>query len=132
MRARFSTLSQGGMIVAALIFGAHAAAADPVTDWNAFAVTTVSAAGAARPGPSGILDLAMVHAAIHDAVQAYQQRFETYNTAIAGASGSPVAALSKAARDVLVTRLPAQAVTIDAFYNNYLAANSLLPTDAGT
>jgi len=132
VRTRCRTLIQGGLIVAALAVGASAAAADPVTDWNAFAVTTMSAAGATRPGPSGILDLAMVHAAIHDAVQAYQQRFESYDTAITGASGSPVAALSKAARDVLVTRLPAQAATIDAFYNNYLAAHSLLPTDAGT
>jgi hypothetical protein len=120
------------MIAAALGCGATLAIADPVTDWNAFAVTTVSAAGASRPGPSGILDLAMVHAAIHDAVQAYEQRFESYNAAITGASGSPVAALSKAARDVLVTRFPAQAAAIDAFYNNYLAAHSLLPTDAGT
>jgi len=123
---------QGGVILATFALGANAAVADPVTDWNAFAVTTVSAAGAARPGPTGILDLAMMHAAIHDAVQAYQQRFETYNTPITSASGSPVAALSKAAHDVLATRLPAQAATIDAFYNNYLAAHSLLPTDAGT
>jgi len=120
------------MIVAALGVGAEVATADPVTDWNAFAVTTVAAAGPARPGPTGILDLAMVHAAIHDAIQAYQHRFETYDAAITGASGSPIAALSKAARDVLVMRLPAQAATIDAFYNNYLAAHSLLPTDLGT
>jgi hypothetical protein len=120
------------MIVAALVIGATAAAADPVTDWNAFAVTTVSAAGASRPGPSGILDLAMVHAAIHDAVQAYQQRFETYNTPITGAAGSVVAAIAKAAHDVLASRLPAQAAAVDAFYASYLAANSLLPTDAGT
>ena len=52
----------------------------------------------------------MVHAAIHDAVQAYDGRFEPYAVAITGASGSPVAAIAKAAHDVLVNRFPAKTV----------------------
>jgi hypothetical protein len=63
----------------------------------------------------------MVHAAIHDAVQAYDQRFEPYAVEITGASGSPVAAIAKAAHDVLVARFPAQTASLDATYNAYLA-----------
>ena len=65
-------------------------------------------------------------------VQAYQHRFESYNLAIAGASGSPAAAVAKAARDVLVNRFPAQAATIETRYQQFLAANGLLATDPGT
>ena len=68
------------------------ALADVVTDWNAIALQTVFSAVPPRPGPSGILDLAMVQAAVHDAIQAFQKRFEPYAVAIPDAAGSPVAA----------------------------------------
>lgn len=107
------------------------ARADVVTDWNSITLTAVGAAGLSRPTPTGLLDLAMVHIAMHDAIQAFQQRFETYDASIIGASGSPVAAAAKASRDVLVNRFPAQAGSIEAIYQSYLNANGLLPTDAG-
>ena len=47
--------------------------ADVVTDWNDIATQT---AVPLRPGPSSLLDLAMVHAAMHDAIQAYEGRYE--------------------------------------------------------
>jgi hypothetical protein len=65
----------------------------------------------------------MVHAAIHDAVQAYDRRFEPYAVEITGASGSPVAAIAKAAHDVLVARFPAQTASLDTTYNAYLASH---------
>jgi hypothetical protein len=40
--------------------------ADVVSDWNAIASQT---AIPVRPGPSAILDLAVVHAAMHDAIR---------------------------------------------------------------
>lgn len=107
------------------------AAADVVTDWNVNALTVIGQGAAARPTPSGLLDITMVHLAIHDAIQAFQQRFETYNAPISGAAGSPIAAAATAARDVLVNRFPAQATSIETTYQNYLSANGLLPTDAG-
>jgi hypothetical protein len=107
------------------------AGADVVTDWNLTAQQVIGAGVATRPGPSGSLDFAMVHIAIHDAIQAFQQRFESYNSPIVGASGSPVAAAAKAARDVLVNRFPAQAGSIETTYQNYLTAKGLLPTDPG-
>jgi hypothetical protein len=112
-----------------VLTSAAPAAADVVIDWNAMTVGYVNAGG--RPAPASILDLAMVHIAMHDAVQAYQHRFATYTEPIVGASGSPVAAVATAARDVLVTRFPAQAGAIDTAYHAYLGQQQLLLTDAG-
>ena len=57
-----------------------------------------------RPaGAAPLLDFAIVHAAIHDAVHAYGKRFKHYAVEIGHATGSPVAAAARAARDVLVS-----------------------------
>jgi hypothetical protein len=100
--------------------------ADVVTDWNLITVQTELAVPAERPGPTSILDLAMVHAAMHDAIQAYNHQFETYAAPILNASGSPVAAAATAAHDVLATRLPSQAGNLDTLLTNYLGALMLL------
>src|ERR1700740_916060 len=115
------------LIVCMSLNSAGLARADVVSDWNAIAAQT---AIPARPGPSAILDLTMVHAAMPDAIQAFQRRFEPYGTPIANASGSPVAAAARAAHDVLVARFPSQSATLDALLDNYL--NGLgLQGDAG-
>jgi hypothetical protein len=115
----------------AIALSAVPARADVVTDWNSITQTVVGTGASTRPGPTGSLDFAMVHIAIHDAIQAYQQRFESYNAPILAASGSPVAAAATAARDVLVNRFPAQAGSIEATYQGYLVANGLPPNDPG-
>ena len=104
---------------------------DAATDWNAIAVQALVAAGPARPGQILFLDLAIVQAAVHDAVQAIDQRFEPYHVHIAGASGSPEAAAAKAAHDVLVNILPGQAASLDTTYHEYLAAHYLAEDDPG-
>jgi hypothetical protein len=73
----------------------------------------------------------MVHAAVYDAVQAIEKRYEPYYVEIPGASGSPVAAAAKAAHDVLVNRFPAQTATLDTAYHQYLFNNMLSETDPG-
>jgi hypothetical protein len=104
------------------------AAADVVTDWNTIATQAVAAAGALRPGPSALIDLAMVHVAIHDAMQAYQGQFELYAGPISNPSGSPDAAVAKAARDVLIgVGLTSTATsTVAALYDAYLVSHSLV------
>lgn len=102
--------------------------ADAVLDWNAVANQTILAA--ARPGATAMIDFAVVSAAVHDAVQAYDKTYQPYATDLTGA-GSPAAAVAKATRDVLVNRFPSQASTVDAAYTAYLAANSIAPDDAG-
>ena len=82
------------------IFGAGALAhADAVTDWNAI---TLDAVTAGRPGPIGMVDVALVQAAVHDAVQALDRRYEPYHVEIKGARGRRSAAVAAAAHDMLV------------------------------
>ncbi len=98
--------------------------ADAVTDWNEIAVQTIIAPPA-RPVPISFLDMAIVQAAVYDAVQAIDRRFEPYHVEIPGASGSPEAAAAKAAHDVLVYLFPAQAASLDTTFQQYLAAHGL-------
>ena len=100
---------------------AHIARADAVLDWNAIAVNTVSTASPPRPGPVGFLDMAVVQAAVYDAVQAIDGKFKPYHVQIPGASGSPEAAAAKAAHDVLVQIFPAQVVSSRHRLSRYLA-----------
>jgi hypothetical protein len=116
-------------ILAILLAAPVAASADAVSDWNAIAVdATVTGA---RPGATGILDVAMVQAAVYDAVQAIDKRYQPYYVDIPGASGSPTAAAARAAHDVLVKRFPAQAAFLDMTYQQYLLNHGLTETDPG-
>ena len=101
--------------------------ADAVTDWNLIAVT----AAAGRPGPSLVLDMAAVNGAVYDAVQAIERDYQPYCADIAGAGGTPAAAVAKAAHDVLVNRFPAQALSLGTTYNNYLITHGISTMDAG-
>ena len=68
---------------------------------------------------------AMLHAAIHDALNAIHQRYEFYTPAILTIPGaSPDAAVAAAARDVLVALIPAQQPLIQDAYEAALAAIS--------
>lgn len=101
--------------------------ADAVTDWNSRAVTYASGGG--RPGPTWVLDVAVVQLAVYDAVQAIEGDYQPYCGVIPGATGSTAAAAAKAARDVLVNRFPNQATAINNDYNAYVAA--IDPNDPG-
>ena len=103
------------------------AIADAATDWNQRAVTFSSGGG--RPGPTWVLDVAIVQLAVYDAVQAIEGEYQPYCGSIPGASGSTAAAAAKAARDVLVSRFPGQAAAIIANYNTYVAG--IDPDDPG-
>src|SRR5215510_1426926 len=103
--------------------------ADVVTDWNAIAVQ--SSVTASRPGQTGIIDIAMVHVAMYDAIQAIEKQYEPYFVEIPGASGSPEAAAAKAAHAVLVSRFPAQASSLDLNYHQYLLMHGLAEDDPG-
>ena len=101
----------------ALILFASTAGANVISDGNIQAAERISASTPPRRGPSAVLDYAMVHLAMHDAVQAFERRYEPYCAAMSNVSGSPVAAASKAARDLLVGLFPLQTATIDAAYD---------------
>jgi hypothetical protein len=73
MRTRQSVAAA---IVCGIMTWSVPASADVVTDWDEIAVQAIL--NAARPAGTGALDWALVHVAIHDAVQSYQHRFEPY------------------------------------------------------
>jgi hypothetical protein len=111
-------------VVCALTIWTGAVSADAVTDWNDI---TMAAVSASRPGPAGMLDVALVQVAVHDAVQAIDRRYEPYHVEIKGAKGSRSAAVAAAARDVLAGLYPdpAKVAALDAVYFNYLAEKGL-------
>src|SRR5215469_6135596 len=107
------------------------ARADAVLDWNAIAADTISTELPPRPGPVSFLDMAVVQAAVYDAVQAIDGKFKPYHVQIPGASGSPDAAAAKAAHDVLVKIFPVQSTFLDTAYRDYLAKKGLAESDPG-
>ena len=109
--------------------------ADVISDWNLRSLQTVAAASPPRRGPSAVLDFAVVHLAMHDAVQAFERRYEPYCIAVPNAEGSPVAAASQAAHDVLVALFPAQAGTLDTAHATlnagYISQGLMVADDPG-
>ena len=110
------------IIVVSCLIWAGPARADVVVDWNVFAAQAIAAA--ARPSPANVFDYAMVHLAMHDAIQAIEGRFDLY-CPVPNGSGSPIAAAATAAHDVLVGLFPDQTGTLDPAYNTYLAGLGL-------
>src|SRR5215475_10040686 len=130
MKLKLQTCS--AMAILAILLAARATAcADAVADWNAIAIQTIFAETPARPAPVAVLDMAMVQVAVYDAVQAIDKRFKPYHVEIPGASGSPEVAAARAAHDILVNLFPAQTMTLDATYAQYLLAHNLAPNDPG-
>ncbi len=68
-------------------------AVDAVVYWNEI---TVAAVTVGRAGPISSLDIALVQAAVYDAVQAIDRKFKPYHVTVPGASGSPAAAAGHA------------------------------------
>ncbi len=110
------------LAVCALAGIAAPVCADAVSDWNEIAVNAVNAG---RPGPTGMIDVALVQVAVHDAVQALDRRYEPYHAEVPGARGRRSAAVAAAAHDVLVAMYPAQSSTLDAMYFSWLADHGL-------
>src|SRR5262245_33840369 len=76
-----------------------------VTHWNAVATDAFTPSQGTNPMVQS-RTLAIVHAAIHDALNAIDRRFEQYSPGIAEAPGaSPDAAVAAAAHDVLVAQV---------------------------
>jgi hypothetical protein len=125
------------VIVCGYLTSVRSATVDPVVYWNSVTEAAFArAVTAGRPQQAIGLDYAMVHTAVHDAVQAFEKRFKPYHSDIAKPDGgSPVAAVAKAAHDVLVSLYPAQETAPDgglnAIYDKYLTDNSLAANDKG-
>ena len=129
-----------GLVALVWLTGVAPAHANVVSDWNAVTLQYVSGdlnatppISAGRGGPGGLLDIALVHAAVHDAVQAIEGKFQPYHYSDPSkwGVGSVEAAVAAAAHRVLVLLYPRQQGALDAFYINYLTTNSIDPLDPG-
>jgi hypothetical protein len=98
------------------------ASGNVVTDWNALALQCIP-----RTGPSGPLDIALVQAAVHDAVQAIEHQYEPYRAAPAasGTESSEAAAAAAAYRVLSDNRVCPDSAqpNLDAAFAPYLAGN---------
>lgn len=120
-----------GVLGLVSVVGVVPAGADVLAVWNSCAQPIIATGRSTiqfGAGPSGQLDLALMHLAMHDAVQAFDHRFESYAGAInggVGAAGSAAAAAAKAAQVFLSARFPAQQGTINTCYANSMNGVSL-------
>ena len=95
--------------------------ADVVTDWNQTAITSFNAANTRFVLQTRTL--AMLHAAIFDAVNSVDHRYKPYAIDLQAPTGaSPEAAAAAAAHRVLVSLIPTQLANLDAAYVTSLAA----------
>jgi hypothetical protein len=95
--------------VVAIAISSPSAPGDVVQDWNGEALKVTFPVG-----PPQARVLAIVHVAMHDAVNSITRKYETYGERQASAPGaSPVAAAAAAAHHVLVSLFPAMTATYD-------------------
>jgi hypothetical protein len=101
---------------------AHRPHGNAVADWSTIALDAFTPSQGTNPMAQS-RTFAILHAAIHDAVNAIDQRFEPYTPGLALAPGASVdAAVAAAAREVLVTLLPDQAAVVETAYDRTLSA----------
>ncbi len=101
------------------------ARADVVLDWNGLAAQLiVGPGGASKVPPLGLVDLAILHTAIYDAVNAVEGfPYEPYGVQpTVKTPASAEAAAARAGRDVLLALYPSRSADIEALYASSLAA----------
>jgi hypothetical protein len=101
---------------------AHRRHGNVVTYWNAVADEAFTPSQGTNPMAQS-RTLSILHASIHDALNAIDQRFESYTPGLASAPDASVpAAVAAAARAVLVTLVPDQAALVESAYAKTLAS----------
>jgi hypothetical protein len=108
-------------VLAAVIATPSEGRADAVTEWNVIALQAHAASS-----PNGVIRtrvLAMVHAAVHDAINAIDRRADPYAFHMRAVdTASPEAAVTAAAYTVLSALVPSQQTALDAAYAASLSA----------
>ena len=103
-----------------MVMSGATASADAVIDWNIIALKTTAAAPFNPPVETR--NLAIVHAAIFDAVNSITGEFESYSVEVSAPKGASAdAAAVAAAHFALVQLYPAQQATLDDAYAASLA-----------
>jgi len=91
------------LLLCSLVLALQSARADVVTDWNMTAIRASQAAG--QPNPRLSRNMAMVHAAIYDAINAIDRRHTAYAVDIKATPGASIEAAAAAAAYGVLTKL---------------------------
>lgn len=107
---------------------AHAQSPDTILEWNRILLTTLGTPGATNPTIFFTRGLALMHVAIFDALNSFDQMYTPYFDRVTVPDGaSREAAVAQAAHDTLIGMFPNQA----SIYDAALAAQlSRLPAEA--
>ena len=113
------------LLALCLLYSPASAGADEVTDWNAIAVTA-AVSNAGKGPPASVIDLAYMHAAMYDAVNAIDGRYSVYavTPSTVPPDASKAAAAVAAAYNILRALFPTQLDFLDA---RYAASLALIP-----
>jgi len=117
--------SDGAVAALLVLVWSGPARADVVLDWNGLAARLiVGPGGANKVPPLGLVDLAIVHTAIYDAVNAVEGfPFEPYGVQpTVTTPASAEAAAARAGRDVLLALYPLRSGDIETLYDSSLMA----------
>ncbi len=99
----------------------HARPVNAVVHWNGVADQALTPTQGTNPMAHSRI-LAILHASIHDALNAIDRRYQPYTPGLSAARhASPDAAVAAASREVLVRLLPEQAALVEAAYGRALA-----------
>ena len=115
------TALTSALLAAAIVLGsASCARADVVTDWNQTAIRATEIAGAPVPVQTRVM--AMVHAAMFDAVNAIERKYSVYAVDVSAPPGASAdAAAAGAAHGILERLYPQQKAITDAALASSLA-----------
>lgn len=112
--------TKGKSVFSAQVKRVNTELVDPVIEWNANALRTIVTAGS--PPPVTARNLAIVHAAMFDAVNSIEGGYAPYKfKLVAPVGASAEAAAVSAAYEVLVKLYPKQTATLDSYLSNSLA-----------
>jgi membrane-associated phospholipid phosphatase len=117
-----AVLTLAASLVATQPGAAGAPHGNAVIHWNTVAEEVFAPTQGTNPLAQS-RTLAIMHAAIHDALNAIDRRFESYTPGLASAPGaSPPVAVAAAARDVLIALVPGGAAMVNAAYERALTS----------
>ncbi len=108
------------MLLACVFLGTRCLLAEPVTEWNTLMLNAIRNENTAPP--LGSRNLAILHAAIHDAVNAIAPAYKPYLVRVSAPSGaSPEAAVVGAAYKCLTDLYPSQTAAFDDALERFIA-----------
>jgi hypothetical protein len=127
MVALCAVLAVGASMSSSATQASAATEDNAIVVWSGIAEAAIAApaapGGPLRPPASSSVLAGMVHAAMYDAVAATLGGLEPFATGVsAPPETSADAAVARAARDVLVARVPGQAQVVQAAYDAFVAA----------